>query len=276
LWKKWVATTLPTDSKGNLIGGYPSNYATINRPSYQGNYSVAHHSQEPGRPKKKWLPNGIKDDVESAIAFANSFQFLEGNWQDNTGDAKINGQTYEEYHQSISQDNQTVDFSRQMQREKDENKKPNETDYDYHDRQVKAWEQKLKQGHAIEEVQKYLDYHRARVVHYSQGKVQQGGQQAPHQPGQPPIAQPNVFAAPTLKQYNTEYVNMNPLDYQTPTSFSQVSGYASQPFWDQANDMLPEYRYAMPWSSSYLPVNEWRPNDQQGWPAGLPFDPRTR
>ncbi|HCX21794.1 MAG TPA: hypothetical protein DHN29_07755 [Cytophagales bacterium] len=79
------------------------------------------------------------------------------------------------------------------------------------------------------------------------------------------------------ESFNTEYVNMNPLDFQTPTSFSQVSGYTSQPFWDQANDMLPEYRYAMPWSSSYLPVNEWRPNDQQGWPAGpLPFDPRTR
>ena len=62
--------------------------------------------------------------------------------------------------------------------------------------------------------------------------------------------------APTLSNYNTEYVNMNPLDYQTPTAFSDYSGYASQPFWDQANDMLPEYRYAMPWSSSYLPVNE--------------------
>ena len=77
--------------------------------------------------------------------------------------------------------------------------------------------------------------------------------------------------------YGAEYVNMNPLDYQTPTAFSQYSGYASQPFWDQANDMLPEYRYAMPWSSSYLPVNEWRPNDQQGYPAGpLPLDVRTR
>lgn len=77
--------------------------------------------------------------------------------------------------------------------------------------------------------------------------------------------------------YGAEYVNMNPLDYQTPTAFSQFSGYASQPFWDQANDMLPEYRYAMPWSSSYLPVNEWRPNDQQGYPAGpLPLDMRTR
>ena len=83
--------------------------------------------------------------------------------------------------------------------------------------------------------------------------------------------------APTLSNYNTEYVNMNPLDYQTPTAFSDYSGYASQPFWDQANDMLPEYRYAMPWSSSYLPVNEWRPNDQQGYPAGpLPLDERTR
>jgi len=77
--------------------------------------------------------------------------------------------------------------------------------------------------------------------------------------------------------YGAEYVNMNPLDYQTPTAFSQYSGYASQPFWDQANDMLPEYRYAMPWSSSYLPLNEWRPNDQQGYPAGpLPYDMRTR
>jgi hypothetical protein len=84
-------------------------------------------------------------------------------------------------------------------------------------------------------------------------------------------------SAPTLSNYNTEYVNMNPLDYQTPTAFSQYSGYASQPFWDQANDMLPEYRYAMPWSSSYLPLNEWRPNDQQGYPAGpLPLDERTR
>ena len=84
----------------------------------------------------------------------------------------------------------------------------------------------------------------------------------------------DVYGAETM---NTEYVNMNPLDYQTPTAFSQYSGYASQPFWDQANDMLPEYRYAMPWSSSYLPVNEWRPNDQQGYPAGpLPYDMRTR
>ncbi len=84
----------------------------------------------------------------------------------------------------------------------------------------------------------------------------------------------DVYGAETME---TEYVNMNPLDYQTPTAFSNYSGYASQPFWDQANDMLPEYRYAMPWSSSYLPVNEWRPNDQQGSPAGpLPYDMRTR
>jgi hypothetical protein len=79
------------------------------------------------------------------------------------------------------------------------------------------------------------------------------------------------------ESFEATYVNMNPLDYQTPTAFSNYSGYASQPFWDQANDMLPEYRYAMPWTASYLPVNEWRPNDQQGWPAGpLSFDPRTR
>ena len=77
--------------------------------------------------------------------------------------------------------------------------------------------------------------------------------------------------------YGAEYVNMNPLDYQTPTAFSQYSGYASQPFWDQANDYLPEYRFAMPWSSSYLPVDAYRPQDYQGFPAGpLPYDMRTR
>lgn len=77
--------------------------------------------------------------------------------------------------------------------------------------------------------------------------------------------------------FDTQYVNMNPMDYQTPTAFSNYSGYASQPFWDQANDYLPEYRFAMPWSSSYLPVDAYRPQDYQGYPAGpLPYDMRTR
>jgi len=41
------------------------------------------------------------------------------------------------------------------------------------------------------------------------------------------------------ESFDTQYVNMNPMDYQTPTAFSNYSGYASQPFWDQANDYLP-------------------------------------
>ena len=39
-------------------------------------------------------------------------------------------------------------------------------------------------------------------------------------------------------------------------------------FGTQANDYLPEYRFAMPWSSSYLPVDAYRPQDYQGFPAG--------
>ena len=79
------------------------------------------------------------------------------------------------------------------------------------------------------------------------------------------------------ESFDAQYVNMNPMDYQTPTAFSNYSGYASQPFWDQANDYLPEYRFAMPWSSSYLPVDPYRPQDYQGFPAGpLPYDMRTR
>jgi hypothetical protein len=59
------------------------------------------------------------------------------------------------------------------------------------------------------------------------------------------------------------YQNLNPLDYQTPAAFSDVSGYASQPFWDQANDVLPEYRFPMPWSASYSPLSPYRPLDYQ-------------
>ena len=60
-----------------------------------------------------------------------------------------------------------------------------------------------------------------------------------------------------------KYQNLNPLDYQTPAAFSDVSGYASQPFWDQANDVLPEYRFPMPWSASYSPLSPYRPLDYQ-------------
>ena len=34
------------------------------------------------------------------------------------------------------------------------------------------------------------------------------------------------------ESFDTQYVNMNPMDYQTPTAFSNYSGYASQPFWN--------------------------------------------
>jgi hypothetical protein len=65
------------------------------------------------------------------------------------------------------------------------------------------------------------------------------------------------------ESFNVEYRNLNPLDYQTPAAFSEVSGYASQPFWDQANDYLPEYRFPMPWSASYSPLSPYRPLDYQ-------------
>lgn len=75
------------------------------------------------------------------------------------------------------------------------------------------------------------------------------------------------------------YQNLNPLDYQTPSAFSQVSGYGSQQFWDQANDFLPEYRFPMPWSGNYNPVAPYRDDDYRGFPAGpLPVqtDQRVR
>lgn len=65
------------------------------------------------------------------------------------------------------------------------------------------------------------------------------------------------------ESFDSQYYNLNPLDYQTPTAFSEVSGYASQPFWDQANDMLPEYRFPMPWSAAYSPLSPYRPADYQ-------------
>jgi len=65
------------------------------------------------------------------------------------------------------------------------------------------------------------------------------------------------------ESFDVEYRNLNPLDYQTPAAFSDVSGYASQPFWDQANDVLPEYRFPMPWSASYSPLSPYRPLDYQ-------------
>ncbi len=65
------------------------------------------------------------------------------------------------------------------------------------------------------------------------------------------------------ESFDVEYRNLNPLDYQTPAAFSDVSGYASQPFWDQANDYLPEYRFPMPWSASYSPLSPYRPLDYQ-------------
>ena len=81
------------------------------------------------------------------------------------------------------------------------------------------------------------------------------------------------------ESFEAQYQNLNPLDYQTPSAFSQVSGYGSQQFWDQANDFLPEYRFPMPWSGNYNPVAPYRDDDYRGFPAGpLPVqtDQRVR
>jgi len=83
-------------------------------------------------------------------------------WIDTTGGIKVNGQTYEEYHAQLNKQQSEGDFRRRLQREKDENKRPSETDVAYHTRMKKMWEQT---GGA--EAERYVKYHTHKIKEYT-------------------------------------------------------------------------------------------------------------
>lgn len=206
-------------------------------------------------------------------------------WIDNTGELKVNGQTWEEHKEEVNQAMEGADFDRRMQREKEENKKPKETDYDYHARQIKIWEKKLKQGHAREEVKKYFDYHEAQMAHYSKGKGGRGksggqqGPQAPHQPGQAPMGGPNMFNTeqviwPQFTQNisgqgrtfaNTIHPGMvipNPDNYPTPEGNSPWAPYVNiRTYGDILDAVYPPYPSAMEWARNPQNYKEYPSTD---------------
>lgn len=67
-----------------------------------------------------------------------------------------------------------------------------------------------------------------------------------------------IFKAPIRVNYEI----VNPQYYETPTG---ASDWPTMGNWDSYNDVLPEYRFPMPWSMSYDPTNPYRPSDYQSY-----------
>ncbi|HIK67380.1 MAG TPA: hypothetical protein EYF95_05370 [Flavobacteriales bacterium] len=268
-WAKWVATTLNVDSEGKLSKNNTNMFYTISKSNDK--YQVYFHGPQ------GMTFDGQHPDVESAIS---RIENDGGAWRDNSGDAKIDGQTYKEYQEAIESDYQYPSLSRQMQREKDENKKPSETDYDYHARQLKVWEQKLKQGAAKEEAKPIIDYHRGQMAHYSNGeKSGAQGPQAPHQPGQVPMGGPNMFNTETIiwPQFtqnisgqgrtfaNTIHPGMvipNPDNYPTPEANNPWAPHVNiRTYGDILNAVYPPYPSAMEWATNPENYKEYPSTD---------------